>query len=75
MTKAIELKHDFLKNNYTWIFTILPTNRQTTTRKWILKIKYTLFSDVHRYKVKLNAKAFNQILGVDYVTLFPQLLK
>jgi hypothetical protein len=54
---------------------MLPTNRQTIICKWILKIKYTLFGDVHRYKVKFVVRGFNQILSVDYDDIFPPIVK
>jgi hypothetical protein len=38
-------------------------------------MKYTPFGDVHRYKVKLFAMGFNQILGVDYGDPFSPIVK
>jgi hypothetical protein len=40
-----------------------------------LKNIYIPFGDVHRYKVKLVARGFNQILGVDYNDIFSPVVK
>jgi len=59
-----------LQLNQTWTLTPLPTGQKPIRCKWVYKIKYNSDGSVDRYKVRLVAKGYTQIEGVDYSETF-----
>ena len=59
-----------LQLNQTWTLTPLPVGQKLIGCKWVYKIKYNSDGSVCRYKVRLVAKRYTQIEGVDYCETF-----
>lgn len=55
-----------LEKNDTWELTELPHGKGTIGSKWVYKIKLKLDGTVDRLKVRLVAKGYHQVVGVDY---------
>ena len=59
-----------LQLNQTWTLTSLPAGQKPIGCKWVYKIKYNSDGTVDRYKVRLVAKGYTQIVGVNYSETF-----
>lgn len=57
------------KNNI-WKLTKLPKDKQVISCKWVYHIKYKSNGSIDKYKVRLVAKGFAQIEGIDYKDIF-----
>ncbi|GLT64493.1 hypothetical protein SLA2020_369820 [Shorea laevis] len=64
-----------LEQNETWTLERLPPGKQAIDSKWVYKIKYNPDGTVERYKVRLVAKGFTQIEGLDYHETFAPVAK
>src|SRR5712671_2294668 len=62
---ACQYEIDTLHKNDTWELTKLPPGRKSIKSKWVFKLK----ADGH-YRVRLVAKGFMQIPGIDYNETF-----
>jgi len=56
-----------LKHNQTWIITDLPQDKTTIGCNWVFIIKYNADGKIERHKVRLVAKGYIQLEGVDYM--------
>jgi Reverse transcriptase (RNA-dependent DNA polymerase) len=54
----------------TWEIVDLPPGERTVGSKWVFDIKYTPTGLVDRYKARLVAQGFSQVLGDDYLETF-----
>lgn len=57
---------EILELNNTWILTSLPIGKKPIASKLVYKIKYRPNGTVDRFKARMVAKGYNQLLGVDY---------
>ncbi|KAL0416885.1 UNVERIFIED_CONTAM: Retrovirus-related Pol polyprotein from transposon RE1 [Sesamum latifolium] len=64
-----------LEKNHTWDVVPLPLDKRPIGNKWVYKLKVKNDGSVERCKVRLVAKGFNQIEGVDYVDCFSPVAK
>ena len=64
----------FLRNN-TWSLVSLPAGRKATGCKWVFKVKENPDGTIHKYKVRLVAKGFNQVAGFDFNEPFSPIVK
>lgn len=58
-----------LEKNGTWEIIDLPPNVKPIGSKWVYKIKHKADGSIERYKARLVAKRYNQIEGLDFLTL------
>src|SRR5712691_3645627 len=58
---ACQYEIDALAKNGTWTLVDLPTGQKAIRSKWVFKRKIDM-----RYRVRLVAKGFTQIFGLDY---------
>ena len=63
---AIQEELSTLKKARTWILVERPKGRNIVRNKWVFRIKKDAAGKVERYKVRLIAKGFTQMFGVDY---------
>lgn len=61
---------DVLKLNNTWTLVHFPAGHTPIGCKWVYRIKYQASGAIERYKVRLVAKGYNQIEGIDYQETF-----
>ena len=59
-----------LIENHTWDLDLLPSNHKLVRCKWVYRTKKAANGQVSRYKVRLVAKGFQQVHGVDYNETF-----
>src|SRR5271154_1252957 len=55
-----------LHDNKTWILVDLPYGRKVIGTKWVYKIKVDGMNIIDRYKSRLVAKGYAQIVGLDF---------
>lgn len=55
-----------LETNDIWILIKLLVGKKAIASKWIFRIKYNVEETVNRYKVRLVAKGYGQLSGIDY---------
>ena len=61
--------------NGTWKLAELPRGKKTVGCKWVFTVKHNADGTVERYKVRLVAKGFTQIYGIDYQETFAPVAK
>ena len=64
-----------LEQNNTWTLTNLPHGKTLIGCKWIYRIKYKYDGTIEKYKVRLVAKGYTQVKGVDHFDTFLLLQK
>lgn len=64
-----------LKQNQTWKLTDFPIGKKPIGCKWVFKVKYFPNETFERYKTRLVAKEFNQLLGLDFTDSFSLVVK
>nr|GFA08370.1 putative retrotransposon Ty1-copia subclass protein [Tanacetum cinerariifolium] len=67
---AMNTKMQSIKDDQVWRLVDLPPNCKTVGRKWRFKKKTNMDGIVHTYKVRLVAKSYTQLYGVDYEEMF-----
>jgi putative flippase GtrA len=43
--------------------------------KWTFKVKLNAHGDVEKYKARLVARGFSQVVGIDYMDIFSLIVK
>ena len=61
--------------NHTWDLVSLPKGRKLVHCKWIYRTKYAAYGSVDKHKVRLVAKGFSQVEGIDYSETFAPVAK
>lgn len=64
--RAMKEELDALKNNHTWYLTQLSKEKNPIASKWVFRTKYKPDESVDRYKPRLVAKSFSQLLGLHF---------
>ena len=64
--EAINSKLNSLKANCNWELVKCPPNVNVVDSKWVLRIKKNAAGEVKKYKVRLVARGFMQIYGINY---------
>ena len=73
---AMQEEMESLHKNGTWDMVRLPKRKKVIRCKWVFKKKEgTPGVENARYKVRLVAKGYNHILGVDFIDLFSPVVK
>ncbi|KOM37136.1 hypothetical protein LR48_Vigan03g051700 [Vigna angularis] len=73
---AMEEELKALRKNSTWRLVDLPKGKKVVSSKWIFKKKEAIpRGEKARYKVRLVAKGFTPIEGVDYHEIFAPVVK
>ena len=63
---AMDKEYQALVDRGTWVLVARPRNRNVVTTKWIFTIKTKADGSFERYKARLVARGFTQLLGLDY---------
>ena len=61
--------------NRTWDLVQNPKEKIPVESKWVFTIKYKVDRLIERYKVRLVAKGYTQIYGIDYYKIFAPVIK
>ena len=64
-----------LQNSGTWELVPLPSEKSIVGCRWIFAIKVGLYGTIDRLKVRLVAKGYTQIFGLDYGDTFSLVVK
>lgn len=74
-TLTMKEEYDALLRNGTWNLVNKPIDRNIIRGKWVFKIKKKADGSIERYKARLTAKGYNQILGFDFNETFSPVFK
>ena len=72
---AMEEELRALHQNNTWDLVLRPANMNIIGFKWVYRIKYNEKGTIERFKARLVAKRFAQVLGIDYEETFSPVIK
>ena len=72
---AIEDEYHSLLANGTWELTTLPKGCKAVGCKWVIKTKRDAAGEIVRHKVRLVARGFSQMQGVDFNETFALVAK
>ena len=64
-----------LYDNDTWTLVLRPHNTIVVSSKWVYRIKYKEDGSIDHFKVRLVARGFTQISGLDYDETFSPVVK
>jgi len=73
--KAMDDELKSLKENDVWDVIPKPVGRKIVASRWVFKAKGNAQGEVERYKARLIAKGFSQILGQDYDEIFASVVR
>lgn len=62
-------------HNKTWVLTDLPVSKKVVGCKWVYTIKFKADGSLDRYKVRLVAKGYSQIPGLNLSDTFSAVAK
>jgi hypothetical protein len=68
--EAIRTEYAKLQTLGTWEYTDLPRGKKAVGSKLVFAVKYTPTGLIDRYKARLVAQGFSQVLGDDYLETF-----
>ena len=71
----MEEEMDSLAKNNIWDLVELPEGRSVVGCKWVFKLKRKFDGSIERYKVRLVAKAYSQVEGIDFHDIFSPVVK
>jgi Reverse transcriptase (RNA-dependent DNA polymerase) len=71
----METEMETLQKSETWSVTELPEGKKPVGCRWIYSIKYNADGTIERYKVRLVAKGYTQMYGVDFQETFSPVAK
>jgi hypothetical protein len=74
-TKAMDVEYQALVKNNTWHVVPRREAKNVIDSKWVYKIKRHDDGSIDRYKVRLVAKGFKQMYGIDYEDTFSLVVK
>ena len=72
---AMQEEIDALVENKTWDLVKLPKEKNVVGWKWVYKTKHDSNGNVNRHKVRLVAKGYAQMQGIDYDETFALVAK
>lgn len=73
--KAVTDEFNSVIQNGTYSLVPPTLNQNTVSCRWIFTIKYNPDGSVRRYKVRLVARGYTQVPGVDYTETFSPVIK
>ncbi|TXG50284.1 hypothetical protein EZV62_022808 [Acer yangbiense] len=73
--ETMQAEYDALIANHTWQLVPFSLDMSVVGSKWVFRIKYKPDGTMLKYKVRLVAKGFHQVPGVDYFDTFSPVVK
>ena len=58
-----------------WSLVPRTTDHKVVGNKWVYKVKYNIDASLSKYKARLAAKGFQQVVGVNYFETFSPIVK
>jgi hypothetical protein len=73
--EAMQKEYSSLIKNKVFELVPRPNDRAIVTCKWAFKVKRKVDGSIERYKARLCARGFTQVLGIDYEETFAPVVK
>ena len=71
----MKLEFQAFCSNNTWSLVPPPLNNQVVGCKWVFQFKHNSDGSVNKYKTRLVAKGFHQVLGFDFHDAYSPIIK
>lgn len=64
-----------MKNYQTWKYNVFPSRQKASGLKWVFRVKYNINGLIAKFKAKLVAQSFSQILSIDFAKIFVPIIR
>ena len=73
--EAADNEYNSIMKNKTWELVPRPKDRTIIKSGWVMKLKLKADGSINKYKMRLVAKGYTQVEGIDYIETFAPVVK